>query len=76
MIDYRELMTQARRKGRYNLIDYLRYRMQNRYAYYVELKHIYSMDKLSILKDVYKDNRKKVCFNDFLGLNGKTIVVN
>lgn len=76
MINYSELMTKARRKGRYNLIDYLRYRLQNRYVLFTEIKHVYSEDRLSILRDVERQVKKKVCFSDFIKLNGERIVVN
>lgn len=76
MKNYSELMTKARRKGRYSLINYLRYRMQNRCAFFTEIKHIYSIDKLSILRDVESNVKKKVCFNDFVKLNGERIVIN
>lgn len=76
MINYSELMTKARRKGRYNLIDYLRYRLQNRYASFIEMKHIYREDRLVILRDVETNVKKKVCFSDFVKLNGKRIVIN
>ena len=76
MINYSELMTKARRKGRYNLIDYLRYRLQNRYVLFTEIKHVYSEDRLSILRDVERQVKKKVCFSDFIKLFGKRIVIN
>lgn len=76
MINYSALMTKARRKGRYNLIDYLRYRLQNRYALFTEMKHVYSEDRLAILQDVETNVKKKVCFSDFVKLNGERIVIN
>ena len=72
MINYSELMTKARRKGRHNLIDYLRYRLQNRYALFIEMKHIYREDRLVILRDVETNVKKKVCFSDFVKLNPAT----
>lgn len=76
MIDYRKLMQTARRKERFYLIDFLRYRLQKRQAIYTELKHIYTEDGLAIKKDIEKQKTKRVSFKEFLEINGKTIVLN
>lgn len=76
MVNYRDLISKARRQEKFNLINYLRYRMQGRKALFTEVKHIYSMDKLSIKKDVEQHKEKRVNFKDFLLLNNKRIVIN
>lgn len=73
---YRTLIGKARRQGRYGLIDYLRYRMQNRKAMFTEIKHKYSLDGLKIIKTIEKEIEKKVTYNDFLKLNGERICIN
>ena len=52
MINYSELMTKARRKGRYNLIDYLRYRLQNRYALFTEKVDLEGNVGVTIIDDI------------------------
>lgn len=73
---YRSLISKARKQERYNLIDYLRYRMQNRKAIFTEIKHKYSLDGLKITKTIEKEIEKKVTYNDFLKLNGQRICIN
>ena len=73
---YRALISKARKKEKFYLIDYLKYRMQGRKALFTEVKHFYSIDKLSIKKSIEQKQEKKVNFADFLQLNGQRIVLN
>lgn len=73
---YRSLIHKARKQERYGLIDYLRYRMQNRRAIYTEVKNNVSIDGMKILKTVEMKRTKKVAFSDFLKLNAQRICIN
>ena len=65
MVDYLSLIKKARIQERFEIIPYLKYRLQNRAAFYTEVKHIYSSDKLSIKKTTERKNTKKVNFEEF-----------
>lgn len=76
MIDYLTLMKKARNRERFNIIEYIKFRMQKRIAIYLEVKHIYSIDKLSIKKTIETKKSKKVNFEEFKKINYKRIVIN
>lgn len=76
MIDYLSLIKKARRNERFEIIPYLKYRLQNRTAFFTEVKHIYSIDKLSIKKTTEIKNIRKVNFEEFKKLNDSRIVIN
>lgn len=73
---YRALISKARKQERYDLIDYLRYRLQNRKATFTEIKNLFSLDGLKIIKTIERKIEKKVTYSDFLKLNEQRICIN
>ena len=73
---YLSLIKKARRKERFDLIKYLKYRFQERKAIFTEVFNKYAENKLSILGSIETRKEKKVSFADFQKINGERIVIN
>ena len=77
MIDYEKLISKARRQEKFDLVSYIKYRWQNRIAFYTEIKNIYGgYFGTTITRTTEKKKEKKVSFAEFLKLNGSKIVIN
>lgn len=73
---YLSLIKKARRKEKYVLIKYLKYRLQERKAIFTEIFNKYAENKLSILESIETRKEKNVSFADFQKINGERIVLN
>lgn len=76
MIDWVILIKKARNQERLKNIEYLKFRLAQRQATFIEVKHIYSKDKLSIKKTIETKKTKKVTFEEFKKIHLKRIVEN
>lgn len=76
MIDWVILIKKARNQERLKNIEYLKFRLAQRQAKFIEVKHIYSKDKLSIKKTIETKKTKKVTFEEFKKIHLKRIVIN
>lgn len=76
MIDWVILIGKARKQERLKNIEYLKFRLAQRQATFIEVKHIYSKDKLSIKKTIETKKTKKVTFEEFKKIHLKRIVIN
>lgn len=76
MIDWTLLIGKARKQERLKNIEYLKFRLAQRQATFIEVKHIYSKDKLSIKKTIETKKTKKVTFEEFKKIHLKRIVIN